>query len=54
MEFESGQLYVLDYDSNIYKEPEDFFLKEEMNDFNINTCEYMIVLDRDFGIHFKI
>lgn len=53
LDFQSGDLYILDYDSNIYDEPEDFFATEEMEDISINVCEYMIVSAEEFNIKFS-
>ena len=52
LDFTSGELYVLDYDHNIYEDPEDFFSIPEMDNFNMNTCEFMIVKASEFQIKF--
>ena len=54
LEFHTGQVYILDYDSSIYEDPEDFFLTKEMEDFNIVMCEYMIVLENELQIHLSV
>lgn len=51
-DFVSGQLYVLEYGSNLYETPEDFFSIPEMEHFNINNCEYMVVMASEFQINF--
>lgn len=52
MDFQSGDLYVLPYNSNIYEEPEDFFAQEEMSDISISMCEYMIISAEEFNVKF--
>ena len=52
LDFTSGEVFILDYDSNIYDDPEDFFSIPEMNNFNMNTCEFMIVKTSEFQIKF--
>lgn len=52
LDFTSGEVFILDYDSNIYDDPEDFFSIPEMDNFNMNTCEFMIVKASEFQIKF--
>jgi len=52
LNYQSGQVYILDYDSNIYEDAEDFFASEEMSDFSYNDCHYMVVRAEDLQISF--
>lgn len=56
LEFITKKIYILDYDSNIYYNVEDFFLTEEFIESNItiNNCEYMIVNSNDLRILFGL
>lgn len=53
LEFRTGRVLVLDYDPNIYNEPEDMFSLEEMKDLSFEDCEYMIVPTESFTIEFS-
>lgn len=52
LDFTSGEVFILDYDSNIYNDPEDFFTIPEMKYFSISNYEYMIVKASEFQIKF--
>lgn len=52
LNFQSGAVLILDYDSNIYDDPEEFFAQEDMSDHSINDCHYMIVTAKDLVISF--
>ena len=56
LNFIDRKVYVLDYDSNIYHNVEDFFLTEEFieSSITINNCEYMIVNSSDLKILFGL
>ena len=56
LEFITKKIYILDYDSNIYHNVEDFFLTEEFieSSITINSCEYMIVNSNDLRILFGL
>ena len=56
LNFIDRKVYVLDYDSNIYHNVEDFFLTEEFieSSITINNCEYMIVNSNDLKILFGL
>lgn len=56
LEFITKKIYILDYDSNIYHNVEDFFLTEELieSSITINNCEYMIVNSNDLRILFGL
>ena len=55
-DYKSKQVFILNYDSNIFYNVEDFFLTEEVieNNLFINTCEYMIVPTEDLCIKFTL
>lgn len=42
LDFESGEVLVYTYDSNIWGDAEDFMSSEEI-DLNTNMCQWMIV-----------
>ena len=56
LSFIDRKVYVLDYDSNIYHNVEDYFLTDEISDANIyiNNCEYMILPVEQFQIKFSL
>ena len=56
LEFITKKIYILDYDSNIYHNVEDFFLTEVFieSGITINSCEYMIVNSNDLRILFGL
>lgn len=56
LDFNNNDILILDYDSNLYHNIEDFFLTEEISDANIsiNNCEYMILPVEQFQIKFSL
>lgn len=56
LDFNNNDILILDYDSNLYHNVEDFFLTEEISDANIsiNNCEYMILPVEQFQIKFSL
>lgn len=56
LDFNHNDILILDYDSNLYHNVEDFFLTEEISDANIsiNNCEYMILPVEQFQIKFSL
>lgn len=56
LDFTNGQVFILEYDSNIFHNVEDFFLSEEVieNNLSINNCEYMIIPSEDLCIKFSL
>lgn len=56
LEFTEKKVFILDYDSNIFHNVEDFFLSEEVieNNLSINNCEYMIIPSDELSIKFSL
>lgn len=56
LSFVDRQIYVLDYDSNLFHNVEDFFLTEEVleADLSINNCEYMIIPTKELFFKFSL
>lgn len=54
LDYQSGQVFVLDYDPNIYDDAEEFFATEEMSNFSYSDCHYMTVMAKDLQISFSI
>lgn len=56
LDYEENKIYVLDYDSNIYHNVEDFFISEEMleSGLSINSCDYMITAKDKLTILFGL
>lgn len=56
LEFITKNVYVLEYDSSLYHNIEDFFLTEELIESNIsiNNCEYMVVNSKELKILFGL
>ena len=52
LDFEGGEVFILDYDSDKYSEPEDFFAEQDR--VRINQCEYMIVKADELNIKFSL
>ena len=50
------KVLILDYDSNIFHNIEDFFLSEKFENTNIsiNNCEYMVVTSDELSISFDL
>ena len=55
LSFIDRKVYVLDYDSNIYHNVEDYFLSDEIleTDLSINNCEFIVVPSEGFSINFS-
>lgn len=56
LNFIDRKVYVLDYDSNIYHNVEDYFLTDEILETNlsINNCEFIVVPSKGFSINFSL
>lgn len=53
LNYQTGQVYILDYDSNLFESPEDFFALEEMSSIPLNDCHYMVVIAEELQLLFS-
>lgn len=56
LDYAEKKVFILDYDSNIFHNVEDFFLSEEVieNNLFINNCDYMIIPSDELSINFSL
>lgn len=56
LDFIKNKLLILDYDSNLFHEVEDFFLSDKVieSHLSINNCEYIVLKSEDLKIEFTL
>lgn len=56
LDFIKNKLLILDYDSNLFHDVEDFFLSDKVieSHLSINNCEYIVLKSEDLKIEFTL
>lgn len=56
LDFIKKKLLILDYDSNLFHDVEDFFLSDKVieSHLSINNCEYIVLKSEDLKIEFTL